>query len=49
VASANLAVTALAIALMIAFPRAGHQYALALASSGCAIFGVLEWAASHCA
>lgn len=47
-AVANLAAAALAIAL-IAFPSAGHLYvaALALASTGCAIFAVLEWAVSH--
>ncbi|HEY3977476.1 MAG TPA: hypothetical protein VGM79_09410 [Streptosporangiaceae bacterium] len=46
---ANLAAAALAIALMIVFPDAGHPYALALAiaSTGCAIFAVLEWAVSH--
>jgi hypothetical protein len=48
-ASANLAATAVAIVLMIAFPQAGHPYALALAlaSTGCAIFGVLEWGVSR--
>jgi hypothetical protein len=48
-AIANLAAAALAIALIIAFPGAGHPYALALAlaSTGCAIFAVLEWAVSH--
>ncbi len=48
-AIANLAAAALAIALMIAFPHAGHPYAvaLAIASTGCAIFAVLEWAVSH--
>lgn len=48
-AIANLAAAALAIVLMIVFPHAGHPYALALAiaSTGCAIFAVLEWAVSH--
>jgi hypothetical protein len=44
-AAANLCAAALAIGLMIGFPGAGHPYvvALAIASTGCAMFATVEW------
>jgi hypothetical protein len=48
-AVANLGAAALAIALLIAFPDAGHLYviALAIASTVCAMFAVVEWVVSQ--
>lgn len=44
-AVANLCAAALAIGLVIGFPAAGHLYvvALAIASTGCAMFAAVEW------
>jgi hypothetical protein len=44
-AVANLCAAALAIGLLIGFPGAAHLYvvALAIASTGCAMFATVEW------
>jgi hypothetical protein len=48
-AGANLGAAAVAVALVITFPGAGHLYvaALAIASTVCAMFAAAEWAVSQ--
>ena len=48
-AVANLGAAAVAVALVIAFPGAGHLYvaALAIASTVCAMFAAAQWAVSQ--
>jgi hypothetical protein len=48
-AVANLGAAAVAVAILIAFPRASHLYvaALAIASTICATFAAAEWAVSQ--
>jgi hypothetical protein len=48
ISPANMAATIAAIALLLTFPHLAHAYvvALAIASTGCAVFAVLEWNAA---
>jgi hypothetical protein len=47
ISPANMAATIAGITLLLAFPHLAHAYvvALAIASTGCAVFAVLEWSA----
>jgi hypothetical protein len=49
IAPGNVAATAAALALLIAFPGAAHPYvaALAIGGTGCAVFATLEYQAQR--